>query len=806
MRSMETLQNYNKEALEMEQQLIADITSEGKDKILEKDAVVREVITNEMEDEKYKMELKQKMSELEEYKKELSSKEQDMVIATTKRILEQNPDPNLSFNTVYDQVVAGIQQSRRDKLSKPTFGVLGNTIELEQAKQYGMIAQEDEKEEQAVRQEALQKGYCDEEGLDAFFTEPTDPAGVDRFRSIVRSVIAKRPSPEDITAAEEGDIDAQNKTEAILEGYSRNLLYADVEARKKWTLTPSEKVEAFRLLKEWREIDNLQSEKRNALMETRPVNKIKPLFLYSEDSERTKEWQRDEVGKALRRQLDTDDEVEKSSNELLIKELMEGGNTKERSLCLIDKLIAKATDRVIMDALLDMKSSLLEMEETETEKPTQPSKPLFVDMKQVFSPRDEGEDKKSAVKPLERINTETTPPLSAVLSSEDAEEKETIPTFQPKSEFFSKLDDEEEDDLLEAARPKTDFFTNIDETKLDPNRKATTSNLLGSYEDQLFEQFASKTGAKTEEAKAELKRNLDEINALRSQVYSDVQNEDIARERAAKFNIDVDSLLSDDDNPDVLTELLSKRPVSPKPSDISAPVSNTDTTQHEIVESFGKLKEIKSNRKSADIIGASYRAIAGDDSNVEDEEKFRQFIIQEEELRRKAENETMEELSENVDIDAYADEMLSKMDSRINIIKEAENDDNEEEEAEEEIPLEDIDKEKRKLQSVFDMEDFDPFPVAEKPSWLQREAESEGAEQRGSTSDQELDLERIQEIEERQKMADEYLERAKGGVIDIAEVLDRPYFGSMDEPDYKEKFYGMSSYEGRKDELMEYTT
>lgn len=55
-------------------------------------------------------------------------------------------------------------------------------------------------------------------------------------------------------------------------------------------------------------------------------------------------------------------------------------------------------------------------------------------------------------------------------------------------------------------------------------------------------------------------------------------------------------------------------------------------------------------------------------------------------------------------------------------------------------------------------------------------------------------------------MADEYLERAKGGVIDIAEVLDRPYFGSMDEPDYKEKFYGMSSYEGRKDELMEYTT
>ena len=191
------------------------------------------------------------------------------------------------------------------------------------------------------------------------------------------------------------------------------------------------------------------------------------------------------------------------------------------------------------------------------------------------------------------------------------------------------------------------------------------------------------------------------------------------------------------------------------------------------------------------------KAITGGEGDEEGEQEFRNFLKEEEELRKKAEEETVEKLSD-VDVDTYADKVLSSMKPRP-VPTEPED--------EYEAPIEDLDGEINKLETAYEVEeeDFDPFPVAEK-TWLDYEAESKGMRRKDSKRDDKFDAEQQRRIEERQRMADAYLERTNDGKINIAEVLDRPYFGSMDEPDYRKQFDSMSSYEGRKDELMEYTT
>eukprot|EP00956_Cyclotella_meneghiniana_P017869 scaffold29424_cov54-Cyclotella_meneghiniana.AAC.6 len=811
-RSMQALRRYTKEAEEKEQQRLADLTSSKDiDAILDSDALAREVITSEIQEEQYEAGIRSKVDELRAYTKDLLDSEQDLVLNTTRKILEDNPDPNL--NTVYDEVLSGIQQSRKDKLSNATFGVMGNTIALEQARQFGLIAREDEKRELEAREEALALGYCSEEGLDDFFKEPTDAAGNRMFRSIVRSILEKRPpsvadtveaepvaaddeeldeDEEDDLNEDEGAYNQQTESDTAIIGTRKSIYFQDEEAKKKWSLTPSEKVEAFRLLKEWRAVYN---ERNQALKEEkRPVNKIKPLFLYKEQTEQTKEWQKEEVNKALRRQLDSDDDVEKASNDLLIKELMEGGYTKERSLRLVDKLIEKATDKIIRDALLDMKTTLMEQEDTKEKVKTKelPKKPLFVDMKQVLSRDDEDDVVRPPQKQLKRQDTSQIVQPPPIQTS----------TYTPE--------DEDEYDLPSAvARPASEFFATPTDLSINPNRTTTTSELLGSYEDQLFEKLASKTGVKSEEEKAEFKRNLDEINALRSKILSDVEDERLARERAGKSGVDVSSLLEEDGDADSIEKLLSKRPVVPSQD---SQTSTSPAAKHEIIESSGNLVEM-GDPDNNDIITARYRALFGVDGNADEEDEYRKFLMEEEELRKNAENKTFVEILSDVDpanitdVDKYADEVISKLKPRPQPT-------DAEDEYYEEIPLEDLDSEISRLDSAFEQEenqeDFDPFPVdgkQELPSWLEKEAESQGMRRKESKRDNKLDKERQREIEERQKMADAYIERTNKGKIDLAEVLDRPYFGSMDEPDdYKKRSYAMSNYLERKDELMKYTT
>jgi hypothetical protein len=82
------------------------------------------------------------------------------------------------------------------------FGVMGNTIELEEARQDTRDALEDEKLDQEAREEALAKGYCVEEGLNTFFRKPTDPAEIGMFQQIVRSIVLNRPPSADDVEAE----------------------------------------------------------------------------------------------------------------------------------------------------------------------------------------------------------------------------------------------------------------------------------------------------------------------------------------------------------------------------------------------------------------------------------------------------------------------------------------------------------------------------------------------------------------------------------------------------------------------------
>ena len=601
-RSLESLRQYKAEIGQKEEERIANITSSKEtETILEQDPIVRQIMTSEWEEDERRELFERQVLELRSYKKELSEKEQDMVIATTKRILEENPDPNLSFNTVYDQVVAGIQKSRSEKLSGPSFGLMGNTIALEQARQIGMIELESERQEQSAREEAVSKGYCDEDGVDEFFREPTDVAGMGMFRTIVRDIILNRPTSsneddnqpeaEAVTSTAEADDDdgddddLEPSNTADATPIKRDIYYEDPDAKKKWTLTPSEKVEAFKILNDWRVVYNTRN--RAISEKKRPTNTIKPLFLYTEDSERTKEWEMEEVGKALKRQLKSEDDAEKASNDLLIKELMEGGYTKERSLRLVDKLIKNATDKNIKEALLDMKAMLEAREEVKKEKPKEKEdkRPLFVDMKQILTPDEEKEEFMQPPKSVER--EDTTQRLQPPVVQE-----------QPVQRSTSSIDDEPE--LPTAARPKSDFFRSDDDRSINRNRTETTSELLGSYEDQLFKKMSAQMGAQTEEQKAELKRNLDEINALRSKAISDADDDEIAQERAAKLGLDTSSLLKGDD-PSQLERLLSQRPVvSDKKAEDKRP---------ELVESFGELEKIDRESKT-DIIGAQYRGMS----------------------------------------------------------------------------------------------------------------------------------------------------------------------------------------------------
>ena len=656
-KSIQMLKQYEAEAARREEEMVADILSEGPDKILDRDPIAREIVTDLLEEKEEDAELKRKIEELQAYKEQLMEKEQDVAVEATRAILEKNTNPNIDMIDVYNEVVERIQKDRREKLSGPTLGVLGDTIELEEAKEYGLQAREEADRERMAREDAVAKGWCDPDGVDAFFEEPKEYAEVKMFQSIVRSIVLNRPM--DPTAAEAGPAVEAEETarepvvaekdgtdddgvgegavgddseeedieddEASYFGYGRPMIdrFLELEAEeKKWTLSASEKAEAFKLYNDWKEFEKERKQAERELEpEDAPTKQIglntraSPLFLYTEDSERTRKFEQQKLEKALRRQLQADDDIEKSSNELLMKELLEGGYTKERSLRLIDKLISKSDDKVIKDALMDIKTSVLDSkdEDYQVEKEA-PERPLFVnkevDLSKVFT-RDEEDEREIPTPPKPESRT-TAPPV----------EREDQKWRTQKIEV--PMDEDDDDDLPDldsyVEPPKTAFFDSFDR-EAEASREKTTSELFGSYDDQSFERFAARTGATTEEEKAELRRNLAELEELKAKGRAEIEARDVERE-SARLGIDTDNLDAEDLNSDQIDALLSRRSAlrpkdaERKPGAEAAPQA-AEKKREIIAGSDGTLKKMETGE--TDYISQAYRAISGGDTDDEDE-------------------------------------------------------------------------------------------------------------------------------------------------------------------------------------------
>ena len=128
-------------------------------------------------------------------------------------------------------------------------------------------------------------------------------------------------------------------------------------------------------------------------------------------------------------------------------------------------------------------------------------------------------------------------------------------------------------------------------------------------------------------------------------------------------------------------------------------------------------------------------------------------------------------LSEDIDVDEYADDIMSEMKPRPSRPK-----------REDFMSQEDLQRE-RKKESLFGY-DEDPFPTSENqqspqstgdgsmPEWFRKEQETLGIKAEDMSDDDFDEARREWEREERQRKADEYLKR-RGEGISISDVLGR---------------------------------
>lgn len=807
----------------MEDNKVRELTAEGEDRVLEKDAVAREIMMDAESREKFKDDEVKQRSELEASRQELYQKEEEMAAVRTREILAKNPDPNLDIDQVYDEVLTAIQNSRKDKLGAKSLGVLANTIQLEEAREYSRKAKEEKETQKEANEEAIARGFADGDNLDAFFEKPEGYNEVKMYQSIVRSIIEKRPPSLDTIipkATLDDDLDDEDGDEDD-DGESSDpgTRFSVEDEEKKWKLTAKETVESYRLLNLWREMESARNLMESSLGEKkdRSSNKIQPLFLSIEDSEETRREDAKEFAQVLQLGLKTDDDVEKSSNELLMKELLEGGVNKERSLRLVEKLINKATDDTIKEALNDLKATLMEKEEVSTQRPQSNTGPI--DLSKVLLGSGD-EPVATPRQPPKATESEKTLPQWV------EDEKKLAPP--PSTAFFQAP---AEDEPKAAAPPKPAFFQSIDEDSVESDASTVTgdkpfSNVFGSYEEQKFQSIAKQMGANTEEEKAELRRNLDELKEIQNQALGKLDDEDFdVSAESAKLGVDVNSLNFDAEDDDQIMSIIGKRSglknkgggseVPPvKTSEVNesklkkATLIVNEDVDDIIVGSDGKLKKMNVDKK-IDIAGDRYRAISAGmldkETRDKDEAAFRDFLKREEEMEKQLDAAGDETLPEDFDINAYADDIMSEIKPRPQIRKRKDF-----------MSQEQLDDEKKKKaifgddEVVYDKRlERDISPDTGMPDWLRMEQE-----ERGGTKAQDLDdddefdtVERQMEIEERQKKADEYLKKKSGGAIDIADVLGREYFGPMDdsEDNYELKYSTFSSFEARKEELLQYT-
>mmetsp|Transcript_15250 Transcript_15250/g.29039 ORF Transcript_15250/g.29039 Transcript_15250/m.29039 type:complete len:721 (+) Transcript_15250:153-2315(+) len=294
---------------------------------------------------------------------------------------------------------------------------------------------------------------------------------------------------------------------------------------------------------------------------------------------------------------------------------------------------------------------------------------------------------------------------------------------------------------------------------------------------------------------------------------------------SAKLGIDVGSLNLDDEGDDRIASLIGKRPIASSSSSdrnrVVAEYDEYEETDEIIVDATGHLKkmEAKKERDIADDIfraktaGRQYRDRETRDA---DEAAFKEFVKMEEEAEREfdsADDDAVDEetmaSSKEIDVDAYAEDIMSEIKPRPQIRGRRED----------VMSREEIFSE-RKKESIFG--DDDPFPAKDDgprttasssmpdggamPEWFRKEQEAQGIKVEDLDEDDFDEARREWEREERQKKADEYLKK-RGEGISISDVLGREYFGPMDEPDddYGVASSSFDSFEARKELLLGYS-
>eukprot|EP00581_Thalassiosira_minuscula_P014661 CAMPEP_0183716264 /NCGR_PEP_ID=MMETSP0737-20130205/10241_1 /TAXON_ID=385413 /ORGANISM="Thalassiosira miniscula, Strain CCMP1093" /LENGTH=1592 /DNA_ID=CAMNT_0025945507 /DNA_START=165 /DNA_END=4943 /DNA_ORIENTATION=- len=837
------------------------LRAEDGEQLLEDDGVAREILQNAQEREQREDEREEGKRQLDFYERQLTQRKE--VEGTVEKAAESfAAGGDVDIDDVYEEALDNIQSSRSNKLGPKSLGVWANSMALEEGREFlrNQRAQKDFLKE--VEQEAGMVGASDAE-VAQYFRAPTSYEEERMYRSIVRRIVEKReevvPTLDAMMGggATEGMVGSED-----VEGEEGYAPPPSQDVKAKYKLSAKETVEAYKLLNLWREMQREQVSLEEALGmrdesanvggmagggSARPLNKLEPFFLYEEDTEEKRQKEKDRLAKVLQKSLASEDDIEKSSNDLLMKELLEGGITKDRAVRLLDKLLSRAEDATIKESLMEMKKVIMEEDSSGTEMQQPQDQPLFmkkksggpVDLSGVFRTSDmneEGEEtfslSPSSAEPSGGGTSGRTMP-----SWVDDEKKETPMPPPPNTPFFSSSTEEEEtivakEDTTAAAAPpppNTPFFqsTEYEEDDLDAeegSEKSPTGGMFGTYEEQRLQKLASRVGVQSEEDMEEFRRNMEALKEAEEMASLQLNDDDFDIAAAsAKLGIDVSSLNLDDESDDQIMSVIGKRPVAAETTSSEQKKAilelNEEETDDIIVDAEGHLKKMTTKQeKDRDIADDIFRAktagrrYSDREARDADEAAYKDFLQMEQQAEKQF--DSIDETSasrQDIDIDAYAEDIMSEIKPRPRIRGRRED----------VMSQEDILKE-RKQESIFG--DDDPFPVMDSggpsptssasssgdggvmPEWFRKEQEARGVKVEDLDEDEFAEARREWEREERQRKADEYLQK-RGEGISISDVLGREYFGPMDEPDdnYEMTRSSFDSFEARKELLLGYT-
>lgn len=773
------------------------------DDFLQRDGVAREILADAQSKEMARSEFNQRQMDLTEYERVTF----EMKMAEVLDKFDDVTTTNMDIDELYELVLNEVQSSRKKNLGPKSLGVLANSIPLEDARAFIRKQKKEKEFLREVEDLVEMEGVRSDEELEMFFRRPVDYNEERMYRGIIRQIVDKREEEDNVVLNMVGDEEGDGSDE-----YELGAMVVQTE-KEKYTLSAKETVEAYKLLNLWREMQATQDTLETALgmkeeSSYRP-NQLEPFFLYEEDSEETRRKEKEQLAKVLKKGLQSNDAVEISSNELLMKELLEGGITKGRAVRLLDKLIAKTTVDTIRDSLVELKATI--MEEDEMDQPGNVERKKNsgpIDLSGVFRTSDDLLDKEpsatitSAAKPME-VGGRTVPSWM----KEQAKDATSAPASD--TPFSS---------VATPPPPKTDFFESTVEDEFSDLEKSysPTGGMFGTYEEQKFERLAGRVGAQSEEEKEELRRNMEALKQAEEMANAELLSDDIdIAAVSAKLGINIDDLNLDAEDDGQIMSILGKRPTrggkvgeEDKPKKAILEFNEDEIDEGIIVDAEGHLKRMTTD-KTVDITDDIFRSkTAGKYKDKEtrdkDEAAFRDLVKMEADAESRLEALPVEAVSKDFDIDEFADDILSEMKPRPRVNR-----------REDFMSQEQIQRE-RKQESIFG---DDPFPINEPegrraspssddtmPAWLRKEKEDYGIKVDDGSDEDTFDNAQWEwEREERQKKADAYLKK-RGEGISISDVLGREYFGPMDdEDDYKkERISAFSSFQARKDELLTY--